>query len=368
MTDENQNTETEELVEPAAEAEEQDSGEPADEIEDSGPTPRTVIDTDANEDGGTVDAILNLCHGSLTKAFIEEIQNAPMAWAKMGERDQTEVIERCKKRAGKHITKIANAILNRGHKSCEAFIDTVTHKDGCKAVLKTTDVEGGIEIARRQGDNVLVVFPDESDYIHEEGGNFPKAQKDQAEIFTSGDDGLVSDSEADDIAADDLEIDPLYEQAVDFVISENKPSVGDIQKELRVGYNRAARLLAMMEQKGVVSVDDDGKREAVGLGDDEQVDTETGEIVEVGEPESEQVEEPAAKVSNYDLVVTGSIEATVNAKDIDDAVHLMGYTEYDVFNKGEYEEFAIIRDDERIEDDNATVQVHFSRDQTDPAE
>lgn len=47
--------------------------------------------------------------------------------------------------------------------------------------------------------------------------------------------------------------DPLYEQAVKVVIAEKRPSVALMQRHLRIGYNRATRLLDAMEQQGVVS-------------------------------------------------------------------------------------------------------------------
>lgn len=355
---------TENDIDETVEVEQQNEDDES--LDDGAPTPtHAIINTDEKD---LVGGILALSHGSLTKAFIEEIQNAPMAWQKMGESAQREVIERCKKRAATHITKIANAILNRGFEHCEAFVDTVTHKDGCKAVLKTVDTEGGLELARRQGENVLVVFTDEAEYI-EGADNFPKASPDQGDFLTDNGLDMVTDKEADEIAVDEVEVDPLYEQAVDFVIAENSPTADAIQKELRVGYNRAVLLLEAMEQNGIVSVvDESGNRTVVGLEGGEQLDVETGEIIEQESMASDEQTESNEKPGNYDLIVTGSVETSVNAKSLEDAVHLLGYTEFDIVNKGEPDEFATIFDDERIEDNDATVEVHFSNDQTAPAE
>lgn len=51
----------------------------------------------------------------------------------------------------------------------------------------------------------------------------------------------------------DPEADPLYDEAVAFVLESRKASISSVQRKLRVGYNRAARLIEQMEVSGVVS-------------------------------------------------------------------------------------------------------------------
>jgi DNA segregation ATPase FtsK/SpoIIIE, S-DNA-T family len=50
-----------------------------------------------------------------------------------------------------------------------------------------------------------------------------------------------------------LEQDELYEEAVQLVVSSGAASVSLIQRRLRIGFSRAARLLDIMEANGVVS-------------------------------------------------------------------------------------------------------------------
>jgi DNA segregation ATPase FtsK/SpoIIIE-like protein len=49
------------------------------------------------------------------------------------------------------------------------------------------------------------------------------------------------------------ESDALYDQAVQVVLKNRRASISLVQRHLRIGYNRAARLLEQMEQSGVVS-------------------------------------------------------------------------------------------------------------------
>ncbi len=58
------------------------------------------------------------------------------------------------------------------------------------------------------------------------------------------------------------ESDPLYDQAVEVVVKNRRASISLVQRNLRIGYNRAARLLEQMEQSGLVStMSSNGNRE-----------------------------------------------------------------------------------------------------------
>ena len=60
----------------------------------------------------------------------------------------------------------------------------------------------------------------------------------------------------------DAESDPLYDQAVEVVLKNRRASISLVQRHLRIGYNRAARLLEQMETSGVVSpMQSNGNRE-----------------------------------------------------------------------------------------------------------
>jgi DNA segregation ATPase FtsK/SpoIIIE, S-DNA-T family len=64
-----------------------------------------------------------------------------------------------------------------------------------------------------------------------------------------GDAAAAAESGADA----DAEADPMYDQAVAIVLQNRRASISLVQRHLRIGYNRAARLLEQMEKAGLVS-------------------------------------------------------------------------------------------------------------------
>lgn len=75
---------------------------------------------------------------------------------------------------------------------------------------------------------------------------------------TEGFDGGFDD---DDESTEDS--DPLYDQAVEFVLQTRKASVSSVQRKFKIGYNRAARLVEEMERTGLVGPLDGGSRDVL---------------------------------------------------------------------------------------------------------
>jgi len=70
-------------------------------------------------------------------------------------------------------------------------------------------------------------------------------------------DGITSESESEGGSGGGLdggeELDPLFDQAVNFVTEKRKASISGVQRQFRIGYNRAARIIEQMEAQGIVS-------------------------------------------------------------------------------------------------------------------
>ncbi|BCA95815.1 DNA translocase FtsK [Legionella antarctica] len=77
-------------------------------------------------------------------------------------------------------------------------------------------------------------------------------------LTADGEGGFDEDGQS--TAEDD---DPLYDQAVEFVVQTRKASISSVQRRLKIGYNRAARMVEEMERTGIVGPLDGGYRDVL---------------------------------------------------------------------------------------------------------
>ncbi len=108
---------------------------------------------------------------------------------------------------------------------------------------------------------VRIHAPFVSDNEIEKINNFLRAQAEPDyidEILNFADEREIGDNN------NQGEKDNLYSQALEIIRSENKASTSFLQRKLQIGYNRAARIIDMMEADGVVSkANHVGKREVL---------------------------------------------------------------------------------------------------------
>ncbi|VVE34973.1 DNA translocase FtsK [Pandoraea horticolens] len=88
------------------------------------------------------------------------------------------------------------------------------------------------------------------------------------DTILAGDPGDAASADLFGESAGDAEADPLYDEAAAFVLNSRRASISAVQRQLRIGYNRAARLIEQMEAAGLVSpMGRNGTREVVAPGD-----------------------------------------------------------------------------------------------------
>ena len=86
----------------------------------------------------------------------------------------------------------------------------------------------------------------------------PEYLEDITQLTEDGNDGFGG---SDSAAVEDS--DPLYDEAVAFVVQTRKASISAVQRRFKIGYNRSARLIDEMERTGIVSPMDGMSREVL---------------------------------------------------------------------------------------------------------
>lgn len=102
--------------------------------------------------------------GDLLMALIDEMRTAPDVWAKMPEKQQGEIIDRLRDRVTWNVEQAVALIASDDRPTVAAIVESVTFKDGVKAVLKMSCSEGAHHLADAEGDKVLVVISGADQY------------------------------------------------------------------------------------------------------------------------------------------------------------------------------------------------------------
>lgn len=210
----------------------------------------------------------------IVDAQLFELRNIKTPFPRLGEEDQQEVIDRLTKRASEVVRSAVGIIGSRGATTIEVTMKEV--KFDSKKLTLTGIVDAKDPNRHELIDSaghlcLLVMAPD--DYY--EGTGFVKPERDQHELPLSASEivagmGLERQQEEDELQDGP---DPLYQEALVFVRETRRPSISAVQRHLKVGYNRAARMLEHMETEGVVTaVNSTGAREVIAQAEQHPVD------------------------------------------------------------------------------------------------
>ena len=97
---------------------------------------------------------------------------------------------------------------------------------------------------------------------HLKGKSAPEYMAEILEVSTEPVPGLSPENGGG--GGDDTEADPLYDQAIAIVTQTRRASISGVQRRLKIGYNRAARMIEHMEETGIVSpMENNGNREVL---------------------------------------------------------------------------------------------------------
>jgi len=190
-------------------------------------------------------------HTDLMGVVINTCKALPNVWQKMNEEQQQDFIDSIDRQIKELVTSCVKTIAADDRPYVLAKVAQVTFKGPVEAkmvIARNPDgsmPSGAHDIADQTGQQVMIILPSIEDYAATEDDK-PTAQEDQPDLLDS--------------ASDDL-----YDEAMAFAAENGTISISALQRELKVGYNRAARLVEIMEHTGVVGpLQNNGRREVLG--------------------------------------------------------------------------------------------------------
>lgn len=232
-----------------------------------------------------------LAHELLVRDLVEaamfEWQNIAAPFSKLNEGQRQEVTDRVTEKVTTAVYTAVGIISSRSVDTIPLTVADAKFKAKSITVTATIDAQdpnrhGLIDVAGKLC--LLVLAP--NDYA--EGLDSLQVERDQREmplhvsdltgsLFPAGGAGPDEPDGEDVFVGHDQ--DQLYAEAVKFVTETRRASISAVQRHLKVGYNRAARMIEWMETQGVVTqMDSNGGREVLqqsappALNDDDVVD------------------------------------------------------------------------------------------------
>jgi len=184
----------------------------------------------------------------LINIVIDQAKALPNPLQAMSRDEQQEYIDSAEAQIRASVDAVINAISSRGIPTVIGIVEKVIFKNGAEAVIKFGSINQGVhDLADATKQFVHILIPANPDDLMDDS-DLPRGEEDQRTMDLGSE---HNDESEGDVATENE--DPLYQQAVSFVVGADEVSISSIKRELKVGYNRAARIIESMEEKGIVS-------------------------------------------------------------------------------------------------------------------
>ena len=168
----------------------------------------------------------------LLSAVIDEVKALPDVWQKLNREKQQDVIDRMRRRVESQVRDAVLRIASEERPTIKAILGEEKTKTHIEAKI-TMSREDPQRHALRDavGKTVLIVVIDPEEHV--EGMEGIEADPDQGDLITG-------------------EVDDLYYDAVTFAADKTTITISGLQRFLKVGYNRAARIAEALAARGLV--------------------------------------------------------------------------------------------------------------------
>lgn len=182
---------------------------------------------------------------------IQELKALPDVWQKLPKHRQDEVIGRIRMQVVSSTKHAVSIIAAQGRAKVVGELESITIKNGTKAVIKVNSNNASSskqELYESEGQPVHLVLASAEQYIG--GVDEIRGEEDQHDMF---------ENKGGDTP------DPLLKNAIEYIASCEQVTISALQRELKIGYNRAAKLIETLESSGLVSsCEGDGIRKVDG--------------------------------------------------------------------------------------------------------
>lgn len=206
----------------------------------------------------TIEMTTSTIGRDLMQLFVQHMKALPKPWQKMSRDEQDETIDALRSGVRSAVDLAVKLIAADGKTIVDGRLDAVTIKRGIQCSISIPKgAPNLLNLYSSQGLDVVLVVADSAQ--HNSLVDSVKGEEDQRgldlghEYHENDGAGMPAKGTPNDSSHSDSIEEETYSEAVRLVTTHQRCSISWLQKELGVGYNRAARMLDQMESQGIVS-------------------------------------------------------------------------------------------------------------------